>query len=199
MRSPNSEARLLTLFTERRAFYGLNEVRDLAGVSRTSLLRAIAEGVIELVSDGASALVAWEDVVALALTRWTPREVARAMLRAGHPEALPPLNRFYRITVELPAYQVRLLHYLAEHRRVLGAPPLTVSDVLEYELSALACGEDVAAIERMIPGFAAAANYPSADDQSQTMQDCCVFCGADVGPNCHVCAPCAARHEPGDL
>jgi len=64
------------------------------------------------------------------------------------------------IEVELPLYQIRLLHHLAEQRSSRGGLTLAASDVLEYELGTLACEEDAAAIERAIPGFAAAAHYP---------------------------------------
>lgn len=93
-------------------------------------------------------------------------------------------------------YQIRLLHYLAEERRKEGAPPLAVSDVLEYELDALACGEDPRSIDRLIPGFSAAAGFPSFHDRPQLVGDQCLFCGTAIESPREVCARCHARHVP---
>lgn len=195
-RSTVQTSGLLRLFVERRPFYRFAEARRLARVSAERLEHAIGERVVEPVSDGTSLLIAWEDVLFLALTRWTPRQIAQAVRRAGHQQALPLLNQFRTITVELPVYQIRLLHYLAEQRRTHGAPPLAVSDVLEYELSALAVEEDLAAIDRVIPGFAAAANYPLSEEWPQPAAESCLYCGASVAPNREACPACVARHVP---
>jgi hypothetical protein len=188
---------VLQLFVRRRAFYRLADVRRLLRLSAERLEQAIAEGAAEVVSDGTSMRIAWEDVAALALTHWTPRRIASLLAGAGHAGALPPLNQWRTITVELPVYQIRLLHHLAERRSTPGAPPLAASDVLEYELGALAFEEDVTAIDRVIPGFAAAANYPSLQDQPQATQGC-VFCGADGGAAQDICTACRVRHVPAD-
>ena len=174
---------LRKLFTERRAFYTLEEARRLAGVSAAAIVRAIGEGAID-------ATLPWEDVASLALARRTPRRIAHIV-----GDALPPLNRFRTIRVELPLYQLRLLHYLAEQRSERGAP-LAVSDVLEYELAALAFEEDVAAIDRAIPGFAAAASFPLLQEGAPAAAEGCAFCGADVDGGREVCPACAARHVP---
>jgi hypothetical protein len=185
----------LTLFLAPRAFYTLAEARAIARVSRARLTRAIAEGEVEPVSDGRSVVLAWADVVALALTRWSPRQLAHILRDAGCGDALPPLNRFRTIAVELPVYQLRLLHHLAEQRSPRGGPPLTVSDVLEYELCALASEKNLPAMDRMIPGFAAAAHDALLQDGLQSAQGC-VFCGADGCAAHGICAVCRARHVP---
>lgn len=196
MRDPQRDAAgLVTLFLTPRAFYTFAEARAVACVSRARLTRAIVEGEVEPVSDGGSVVLAWADVVALALTRWPPRQLARILRDAGRGDPLPPLNRFRTIAVELPVYQLRLLHYLAEQRSSRGGPPLTVSDVLEYELCALASEEDLRALERMIPGFAAAAHDALLQDRPPVAWGC-VFCGADGCVVHNVCAACRARHVP---
>jgi hypothetical protein len=188
-------AGLLSLFQTPRAFYTLAEARRVAGVSPARLTRAIAEGEVEPVLDGDSVVLEWADVVALALTRWPPRQLARILRDAGCGDALPPLNRFHTIAVELPVYQLRLLHYLAEQRSPRDGPPLTVSDVLEYELCALASEEDLPAMDRMIPGFAAAAHDALLHERPQAAQGC-VFCGADGCAAHGICAACRTRHVP---
>jgi len=167
-------------------------------MSARRLQQAIDEGAVEPVSDGTSLLLAWEDVVALVLQRWTPRQIAQILRRAGHPRALSPLHQLHTIKVELRLYQIRLLHYLAEQRSARGAPPLAVSDVLEYELGALAFEEDLAAIDRAIPGIAAAASDPLLQDRSQLVDERCVFCGAGVARSRKVCRQCRTRHVPAD-
>jgi hypothetical protein len=174
---------LRKLFTECRAFYTLEEARRLAGVSASAVARAIEEGAVE-------PALPWEDVAGLALARWTPRRIAHIV--GG---ALPPLNQFRTIRVELPVYQLRLLHYLAEQRSTRETP-LAVSDVLEYELTALAFEEDVASLDRAIPGFAAAANFPLLQQATPAAAAGCVFCGADVDRGHDICPSCAARHVP---
>ncbi|HEX6095012.1 MAG TPA: hypothetical protein VF432_01715 [Thermoanaerobaculia bacterium] len=195
-RATGGTSGLLELFVERQAFYRLADARRLVHVSEERLRHAIDEGVVEPVSDGTSLLIPWEDVASLALTRWTPRQIAHIVRRAGHPEALPPLNQFRTIQVELPVYQIRLLHYLAEQRSLPGVPPLAVSDVLEYELGALAAEEGLTALDRAIPGFAAAAHYPLPEDRPQLTAGRCVYCDAGVAMNREVCRACVARHVP---
>lgn len=151
------------------------------------------------VSDGTNVLLSWEDVASLVLERWTPRQIAHILRRAGQSDVLPALNQYRTIQVELPLYQIRLLHYLARQRGVRGAPPLAVSDVLEYELGALAFEENVAAIAFAIPGFVAAANYPLGQDGALRIATGCVFCGAGVGAAREVCAACVARHVDDGL
>ena len=195
MRESNRDtSRLVRLFAERRDFYSVEEVCELAQLTPDRLHQAIADGTVELAARGPSTLIAWEELVSLVLRRWTPRQIAEVLRRAGHAEALPPLNRFHTITIELPVYQLRLLHYLAEQRRKPLAPPLTASDVLEYELSALAFEEDLAAIDRVIPGFAAAANYPSLGASAPVAAEGCVFCGQAIRTPGDLCERCTERH-----
>jgi hypothetical protein len=197
-RSTGGTSGLLKLFVERQAFYRLADVRRLVHVSEERLQHAIDEGAVEPVSDGTSVLIAWEDVASLALTRWTPRQIAHIVRRAGHPHALPPLNQFRTIRVELPVYQIRLLHYLAEQRSLPTDSPLAVSDVLEYELGALAAEEGLTAIDRVIPGFAAAAHYPLPEDRPPLTAGRCVYCDAGVAMNREMCRACVARHVPAE-
>ena len=195
MRDP---AGVLKLFTERRAFYSLAEARRLANISAARLDRAIAEMAVEPVTDETNVFLSWEDVVSLALKRWTPRQIAHILRRTGQSDILPALNQYRTIQIELPLYQIRLLHSLARQRHSRGAPPLAVSDVLEYELGALAFEENVAALAHAIPGFVAAANYPLSQDGPTRIATGCLFCGAGVRAEREACAACVARHVPVD-
>lgn len=197
-RVPDASA-LLELFVEKRPFYEADQVPRLAGISAERLSEAIREGEIEPLRDGDAVLVAWEDVAFFALDRWTPRQIAHVLRAAGHPRALPTLNQLRTITIELPAYQIRLLHHLADARSKPGAERLSVSDVLEYELDALASDEDLREMERILPGFAAAASFPSFHDGPQLVAHTCLFCGTAIEPEREVCAACEARHVPAPI
>lgn len=187
---------MLELFVRKRPWYDPDAAQRLAGVSAERIARAIDDGEIEPRTDGSEILLAWEDVAFFALERWTPRQIAAMLRRAGVPHALPMLNQLRTITIELPAYQVRLLHYLAEARSADRTRPLSVSDVLEHELDALASAEDSSEIDRVIPGFAAAAAFPSLTDRLQLVSDQCLFCGTAVGPARAACPSCEERHVP---
>jgi hypothetical protein len=190
------DACILELFVEKRAAYDGPAVRRLTGVTVDRLERAVREGEVEPIADGGGAMFSWEDVAFLALERWTPRRIARTLAVAGRAHALPYFNQVRTIAVELPLYQIRLLHYLAEMRSGEGVPPLNVSDILEYELDALASEEDLALIDRAIAGFAAAAYFPSFEDRPQLVETICLFCGTTIDDGQEVCAACAERHIP---
>ena len=190
-------ATLLELFVERRSFYVLAEARRLAQISQRRLSEALQEGTVEsVIQDGAVGL-SWYDVVLLAVTQWTPRRIAAITRRAGHADVLPPLNQHRRITVELPVYQIRLLHLLADRRSLADAPPLTVSDILEYELSELAYVEHPRLTEQAIPGLTGAIHYPSLESWSHARDAIgCLFCGSGVLAPGEVCPNCTRRHVP---
>jgi len=191
------DARIFELFVEKRAVYDGPAVLRLTGVTADRLERAVTEGEVEPVSDAGVLAFAWEDVAFLALERWTPGRIARTLARAGHAHVLPYFNQARTISVELPLYQIRMLHYLAEMRSK-GRPLLTVSDVLEYELDALASEEEPAVIDREIAGFDAAAHFPSFWDRPQGVETRCLFCGTTIEGGKEVCAACADRHVPAN-
>lgn len=190
------EAGILELFAEKHAEYDLQAVLRLTGVTPDRLEHAVTEGEVEpLFHDGVVAF-AWEDVAFLALERWTPRRIARTLTRAGRAHALPYLNQLRTISVELPLYQIRLLHFLAKVRTQEGRPPLAVSDVLEYELDALASQEELPAVCQEIAGFEAAANFPAFEGGQQFLEHSCNFCGTSITAAEDVCVHCCERHVP---
>lgn len=189
------DARIFELFVEKRPVYDGAAVLRLTGVTADRLERAVMEGEVEPISDAGVLAFAWEDVAFLAIERWTPSRIAQTLARAGHAHVLPYFNQLRTISVELPLYQIRMLHYLAEMRSK-GRPLLTVSDVLEYELDALASEEGPAVIDREIAGFDAAAHFPSFGDRPQLVEAQCLFCGTTIEDGKEVCAACAERHVP---
>lgn len=157
--SEDDERRIVELFAERKSLYDAPAVQRLAGASLERLEEAIKDGHAEPVVDAAVLRFRWEDVAHLALERWTPRQIAGALQRSGFAHALPPLNHVRAITIELPEYQIRLLRFLAEEQRAKDGAPRTASDILEYELAAIA-SECASEMEARLPGFTLAAHFP---------------------------------------
>jgi hypothetical protein len=191
----DDECRILELFANAQPFYDLPTLRRLTGVTLERLEEALTEGRVEAVSDGSAVHFTWEDVANLALERWTPREIARTLERAGHPDALPPLSQVRTITIELPVYQIRLLHHLAEKESAKTGAPRNVSDIVENELAALA-SQSMAALEKRFAGFEVAALFPKLSPAHHAIDACCLYCGEHVADGTEICEACARRHVP---
>lgn len=185
------------LFVQRRPEYSLDDARRLTRSAEAEISVAIDEGEIEPLRKADGFLFSWDDVALLALRRWTPRMIDGA-LDVVHRDTVPRLNRVRQIQVQLPLYQIRLLHVLAESRRAGFRGRLNASDVLEHELLEVALSADGAEIEAEIPGFRAALQYPyfipREDDWATAF---CRFCGRLSGiAGREMCDDCKLRHEP---
>src|SRR5690349_9371113 len=104
------------LFVQRRPQYGFHDASRLTRSTDAEVSAAIEAGEIEPIRTPNGVRFSWDDVALLALRRWTPRMVDGA-LDVVHRDAVPRLNRVRLIQVQLPLYQIRLLHVLAEGRR----------------------------------------------------------------------------------
>jgi hypothetical protein len=185
------------LFVKRRPEYSLDDARRLTRSVEAEISAAIEDGEIDPLRKADGLLFSWDDVALLALRRWTPRMIDGA-LDVFHRDTVPRLNRVRQIQVQLPLYQIRLLHVLAENRRAGFRGRLNASDVLEHELLEVALSADAAEIEAEIPGFRAALQYPyfipREDDWATAF---CRFCGRLSGvAGREVCDDCKLRHEP---
>jgi|GEM_PF-1183317 len=190
-------ALICELFVKRRPHYSLEDVRRLTRSDDAEISAAIDADEFEPLDTGEGLALPWDDVALLALRRWTPRMVDGA-LDVLHRDAVPRLNRIRQIQVQLPLYQIRLLHVLAEQRRAGFRGRLNASDVLEHELLEVALSVDAAEIEAEIPGFRAALQYPyfipREDDWATAF---CRFCGRLSGvAGREMCDDCKLRHEP---
>src|SRR5438309_1863791 len=107
----SDRALIRELFAERMPFYGYGDVLRLTRSTEAEFVTAVMDGDLEPLHDGGDVRFAWEDVAALALTRWTPRVIARAL---GRTRALSRLNDLQELVVRLPVYQIRLLQALTE-------------------------------------------------------------------------------------
>jgi hypothetical protein len=191
----DDERRIVELFAHRQPLYDAATVRRLTRTPPEQLEVALDEGHVEPVIDGGRLRYEWEDVANLALQRWTPREIARTLERAGHAHALPLLNQFRSITIELPVYQIRLLHQLAEEKSEEVGALRSVSDILEYELAALAT-ENMAALEKRFAGFVVAALFPKLSRAYHVIEARCLYCGGRVADGAEICPACTRRHVP---
>jgi hypothetical protein len=142
--------------------------------------------------------VSREQVVELAVRRWTPRMIETALRATGRFAFIPFLNRMRHIEVSLPLYQIRLLHYLAERGGGTFRARLNVSDVLEHHLLDLASAVQSDVVERKIPGFCDALQYPGFNEPDPIARPLsCMYCGRLKNVRRRgVCAACRARHEP---
>jgi hypothetical protein len=186
------------LFIQRVPLYSFADALRLTRTGQAEVDAAIRAGDITTETFSGQHVIPWDDVVRLALDRWTPRMINGALGSTDRLPVIPLLNRVQQIEVFLPVYQIRLLHYLAEMERGQFRAPLNASDVLEQRLLDLASAVDADELEIAIPGFRAALDYPyfipRADDRFTAF---CWYCGrvSDV-PGRQVCTDCHRRHEP---
>jgi hypothetical protein len=185
------------LFAKRIPYYDLADVLRLTRSAQDEITAGIERGVIDAAGAGDSLRIEWADVAMLAFQRWTPRMIAGA-LDVFSIDALPPLNRVKQIEVQLPLYQIRLLHVLAETQRGRVRARLNASDILERQLLDVASSVNAAEMEEAIPGFTLALRYPyfipREDDWATAF---CHFCGRLSGvAGRQLCADCMLRHEP---
>jgi hypothetical protein len=100
------------------------------------------------------------------------------------------------ITIELPVYQIRLLHHLAEEETAKAGAPRNVSDIIENELAALAT-ENMDALEKRFAGFKVAALFPKLSRTQHVIEARCLYCSEHVPDgDAEICEACARRHVP---
>jgi len=194
----DDEALIVELFARPRGRYDEPTALRLSRATAAQLRAAIAEGTIEPVEESGMRTLSWAEVVQLAQARWTPRMISAALARAGVEHTLPYLNRTRAIRVELPLYQIRMLHWLAMQAGEPGKPPRNASDILEQELDGVAAGLDgVEAIKAAmaIPGFVAAVHFPHAEDVAAATQEWCIYCGSEPATSRGACAACGRLHR----
>lgn len=190
-------ARIRELFVNRKPFYGVGEILRLTHTREAELTAAANDGVVTALLETDGPRFSWEDVAHLALRQWTPRMIDGA-LDIVHREVVPVLNRVKQIDVQLPLYQIRLLHVLAEMRGAGFRGRLNASDILEHELLEFAVSVDADEIEAEIPGFRAAIHYPYfIQRENDWVTAFCRFCGrlSSVAGR-EICDDCKQRHEP---
>lgn len=184
---------IIELFAKRRRSYGHDDVVRLTRSSEAEVAAAVSAGDLEPHRSHGQLLYTWEEVANFALRRWTPRMIAAA-LGSAHAGAFPALNRVASIQVQLPLYQVRMLHVLADAEGDGFRGRLNASDIVEQQLADLANGVDADEMEEAIPGFRAALRYPELMEHENPNVIACRFCGRLAED---VCTGCKERHWGG--
>jgi hypothetical protein len=194
---PTDHACLVELFATPKRRYSVADALRLTHTTPRELDTLIAEGRVSPQGDSGARTLPWEDVSMLALQQWTPRMIEASLRRTGSLTAIPLLNRLQRISLYLPVYQIRLLHLHAEAGRYRA--PLNASDVLERQLLDLASAMKPREVERWIPGFRRALQYPSLPQSPNVNDtDACCYCGARAFRR-RTCVACRTRHEEASV
>ena len=175
------------LFAARQQSY---DERDVLRLTRTS--KARLSGIIDDEKLGRGDPFKWEDVVTLALERWTPR-----MLHNVLGDLLPPLNQTAVIPVELPIYQIRVLHGLAVSWTERQNPPLNASDIIERAVHLHLVPDYFETVGAATPETLAAAEFPHFRPALRLVRRCCRYCGGGTAVNAQACTACLVRHETG--
>jgi hypothetical protein len=150
----NIDAAIRTIFRGRRSFE-FGEAAQLLGMRPVALARLLSESEIE---DGDDGRLAWGEVAYLAMGRW-PIETIFSALGDEASRVLPPMLRPTSLSAMLPAYQVRMIEVAAAREGI------EVGTFLLLHLLDLASACDLASMEREIPGFVEALQFPSRSEE----------------------------------
>lgn len=150
--------RIRTIFLHRKHRYSLADVSRLTGIAAEKVVGGIEEGEYVASKKRGEYRFTWAELAHIAMGKW-PLAIIHDALGLDAIRALPRLLLLQELRVYLPAYQVLMLHRLAD-RFSLDLD----SYVADYLLD-LASAE-VMTLDREIPGFQAALRYPNGDNHA---------------------------------
>lgn len=151
------------IFLRRRSEYTTPEAAQLLRMTHDDFLAWRTAGVLDVeargrrrqLGDERRAVMRWNELASAAMLRWTVMEIHDA-LGDDAARVLPRLLRPVELqSVRLPEYQRRLLDVLARKERI------TVEGYLYTALLGLETAASPAEIERMLPGFTEAIQFPN--------------------------------------
>lgn len=145
--------RIRSIFLARKRSYTLADLRRLTGISEHKVLRGIKAGEYLATRRRGEYRFKWSELALIAMAKW-PLTAIHSALGADAPQALPPLLLLQELNLHLPAYQVLMVHRLAERRS------LDVDSYLADYFLDLA-GSEAPTLDAEIPGFAAAMRFPN--------------------------------------
>lgn len=163
MSTQNHHEAIREIFLRRRSEYTTPEAAQLLRTTRENFLAWIAAGVLDVQARGRRrqlggerhAVVRWNELASAAMLRWTVMEIHDA-LGEDAARVLPRLLRPVELqSVRLPEYQMQLLEVLARKERI------TVEGYLYTALLGLETAASHAEIERTLPGFTEAIQFPN--------------------------------------
>jgi hypothetical protein len=152
----NRTTRIRTIFLHRKPRYSLADVSRLTGIAARKVVAGIEDGQYVASKKRGAYRFTWAELAHIAMEKW-PLAVIQDALGLDAVRALPRLLLLQELRVYLPAYQVLMLHRLAD--RV----SLDLDSYVADHLLDLASAE-VMSLDREIPGFQAALRFPNGDD-----------------------------------
>ena len=159
---PTHRAAIRQIFLQRRREYTTQEAANLLRLKLGEFLAWIEDGLLDIevrrkrrqLGGPRHVLIPWKELASAALLRWTVMQVHDALGKEAR-WVLPRLLRPVELKdVRLPEYQVRLLETLATDAGV------TVEEYVYTALLDLEVAGDRKTIERLLPGFTAAMQFP---------------------------------------
>jgi len=150
--------RIRHIFLHQRPYVSITTATRLLGWTHAEMKAAIANGEIELMTTPLAKWVWRQELISKAVELW-PLDVIEEALGDDAARVMPEAIRTCELRARVPRYQVAMLHHMADRDAT------TVSAVLTREL------EDVAnahaeVLSSIIPGFAAALEWPDSHDTS---------------------------------
>lgn len=159
---PTHREAIREIFLRRRFEYTTQQAANLLRLNLGEVLALIERGVLHAdvkrkrrqLGGPRRSLIQWSELASYALTRWSVMEIHDALGEEAH-RVLPTLFRPIELkSLRLPAYQVRLIESLAKHEGV------TVEAFIYASLLHLETACDPDEIERLLPGFKEAMEFP---------------------------------------
>ena len=136
----DTPTRIRHIFLSPRPHFPLNTVAELLEMSVEELKAEIEDGAIVAVSTAVGVRVTREEMVAVAMSRWEPAVIEKALGREAS-RVLPEAIRLVELRARVPRYQKEMLRYLARQEGT------SIGAVLSRELEdvASARAEELAA------------------------------------------------------
>lgn len=162
---PTHREAIRAIFLKRRREYTTRDAANLLRLNVGELLALIESGMLHAerkrkrrqLGGRRYVLVSWEELASAAMLRWTVMQIADA-LGKDVDRALPRLLHPVQLDgVRLPRYQIELIERLANNRGV------TVEEFIYTALLGVETAQSHAEIERVLPGFTEAIQFPNGE------------------------------------
>jgi hypothetical protein len=151
-RSERQTTRIRRIFLHRRRHYSLSDVARLTGVAKRNIIHGIGDGRYVAFKKRGEYHFTWSELAHIAMEKW-PLVIIQDALGLDAVRALPRLVLLQELRVYLPAYQVLMLHRLA-NRLSLDLDSYVAQHFLDL------ASAQVTSLDREIPGFKAALRFP---------------------------------------
>lgn len=164
MLPPTHREAIRAIFLKRRSEYTTREAAQLLRMTLGDFLAMIANGTLDVekrrkkrqLGGPRHSMVSWKELASAAMLRWTVMQIHDALGKDAD-RALPRLLHPVELkSVRLPRYQVELIERLARNGGV------SVEEVVYTALLGVEATESHAEIERVLPGFTEAIEFPDA-------------------------------------